>query len=84
MKRVIKERVDFSGEEKGKFDYVRGMLANFIDEIEEEVTCSLHSNLLLDTKFLLNNMDKYARKYYEDEVGYGNQNHKKTETFRNQ
>lgn len=71
MRRVIKEQVDFSGEEKGKFDYVRGMLANFINEIEEEVTCPLYSRLLLDTKCLLDNMDKYAHKYYEDEVGYG-------------
>jgi hypothetical protein len=71
MKRVIKEGIDFSGEEKGKFDYVRGMLANLINEIEKEVTCSLDSNLLLDTKFLLNTMDKYSRKYYEDEVSYG-------------
>ena len=71
MKRVIKEHVDFSGEEKGKFDYVRGMLANFIDEIEKEVTYPLCSDLLNDTERLLKYMDKYARKYYEDEVSYG-------------
>lgn len=71
MERIIKERISFTGEEKGTFDYVRGMLYSFMEDIKKEVAYPSCSDLLLDTECLLNHMDEYARRYYEDEVGYG-------------
>ena len=65
MERLIKEYVDFSGEEKGKFDYVRGMLANFTEDLKKEVAYPSCSDLLIDTEHLLAHMDAYARRYYE-------------------
>ena len=34
MERLIKEYLDLTGEEKGKYDYVRGMLSNLVDELK--------------------------------------------------
>lgn len=72
MERITKEYVDFSGEEKGRFDYVRGMLSNFLADLKKEVAYPSCSDLLIDTEHLLNYMDAYARRYYETEVNYGN------------
>lgn len=66
MERVIKEGIDFTGEEKGKFDYVRGMLYNFLVDLKKEVAYPSCSDLLIDTEHLLNYMDAYACKYYEE------------------
>ena len=53
MKRITKEYVDFSGEEKGRFDYVRGMLSNFLADLKKEVAYPSCSDLLIDTEHLL-------------------------------
>lgn len=66
MERVIKEGIDFTGEEKGKFDYVRGMLYNFLVDLKKEVAYPSCSDLLIDTEHLLNYMDAYVCKYYEE------------------
>lgn len=65
MERLIKEYVDFSGEEKGKFDYVRSMLFNFAEDLKKEVAYPSCSNLLIDTENLFACMDAYVRRYYE-------------------
>ena len=66
MERITKEYVNFSGEEKDKFDYVRCMLANFILDLKKEVAYPSCSDLLNDTEYLLDYMDAYARRYYEE------------------
>lgn len=68
MERLIKECLDLTGEEKGKYDYVRGMLANLVDELKKEVTYPSFSDLLTDTEHLLSHMDVYIRKYYESHL----------------
>lgn len=65
MERFIKEYVGFSGEERDKFDYVRGMLASFVNDLKKEVAYPSCSDLLIDTEHLLAYMDVYARRYYE-------------------
>lgn len=66
MERIIKEGINFTGEEKGKFDYVRGMLSNFANEIRKEVAYPSCSDLLIDTERLLKYMDEYVNTYYEE------------------
>ena len=67
MERLIKEYLDLTGEEKGKYDYVRGMLSNLIDELKK-VAYPSFSDLLTDTEHLLNHMDVYIRRYYESHL----------------
>lgn len=68
MERLIKEYLDLTGEEKGKYDYVRGMLSNFVDELKKEVAYPSFSDLLIDTEHLLEHMDVYIRRYYESHL----------------
>lgn len=68
MERLIKEYLDLTGEEKGKYDYVRGMLSNLVDELKKEVAYPSFSDLLIDTEHLLAHMDKYIRRYYESHL----------------
>ena len=63
MERLIKEYLDLTGEEKGKYDYVRGMLSNLVDELKKEVAYPSLSDLLIDTEHLLKEMDFYIRRY---------------------
>jgi hypothetical protein len=65
MERLTKEYLDLTGEEKGKYDYVRGMLFNLAEEIKKEVAYPSCSDLLIDTEHLLAYMDAYIRRYYE-------------------
>ena len=65
MERLIKEYLDLTGEEKGKYDYVRGMLSNLVDELKKEVAYPSFSDLLIDTEHLLEHMNVYIRRYYE-------------------
>lgn len=68
MERLIKEYLDLTGEEKGKYDYVRGMLSNLVDELKKEVAYPSFSDLLIDTEHLLNHMDVYIKRYYESHL----------------
>lgn len=68
MERLIKEYLDLTGEEKGKYDYVRGMLSNLVDELKKEVAYPSLSDLLIDTEHLLAYMDAYIRRYYESRL----------------
>lgn len=68
MERLIKEYLDLTGEEKGKYDYVRGMLSNLVDELKKEVAYPSFSDLLIDTEHLLKEMDFYIRRYYESHL----------------
>ena len=68
MERLIKEYLDLTGEEKGKYDYVRGMLSNLVDELKKEVAYPSFSDLLIDTEHLLNHMNIYIRRYYESHL----------------
>ena len=68
MERLIKEYLDLTGEEKGKYDYVRGMLSNLVDELKKEVAYPSLSDLLIDTEHLLKEMDFYIRRYYESHL----------------
>lgn len=68
MERLIKEYLDLTGEEKGKYDYVRGMLSNLVDELKKEVAYPSFSDLLIDTEHLLAHMDVYIRRYYESHL----------------
>jgi len=68
MERLIKEYLDLTGEEKGKYDYVRGMLSNLVDELKKEVAYPSFSDLLIDTEHLLNHMNVYIRRYYESHL----------------
>ena len=68
MERLIKEYLDWTGEEKGKYDYVRGMLSNLVDELKKEVAYPSLSDLLIDTEHLLSYMDAYIRRYYESHL----------------
>ena len=68
MERLIKEYLDLTGEEKGKYDYVRGMLSNFVDELKKEVAYPSFSDLLIDTEHLLEHMNVYIRRYYESHL----------------
>ena len=68
MERLIKEYLDLTGEEKGKYDYVRGMLSNLVDELKKEVTYPSFSDLLIDTEHLLEHMNVYIRRYYESHL----------------
>lgn len=68
MERLIKEYLDLTGEEKGKYDYVRGMLSNLVDELKKEVAYPSLSDLLIDTEHLLSHMDAYIRRYYESHL----------------
>lgn len=68
MERLIKEYLDLTGEEKGKYDYVRGMLSNLVDELKKEVAYPSLSDLLIDTEHLLLHMDAYIRRYYESHL----------------
>lgn len=68
MERLIKEYLDLTGEEKGKYDYVRGMLSNLVDELKKEVAYPSFSDLLIDTEHLLKHMDVYIRRYYESHL----------------
>lgn len=65
MKREIMEQVEFTGEEKGKFDYVRHMLANLCDDIKKEVGFPTTSDLYIDTEHLLGYMNAYLQRYYK-------------------
>jgi hypothetical protein len=68
MVRDTIEFVEFTGEEKGKYDFVRGMLSNFIDDLKKELAYPSCSDLLIDTEELLEHMDRYAWKYYESRL----------------
>ena len=68
MERLIKEYLDLTGEEKGKYDYVRGMLSNLVDELKKEVAYPSFSDLLIDTEHLLNHIDVYIKRYYESHL----------------
>ena len=68
MERLIKEYLDLTGEERGKYDYVRGMLSNLVDELKKEVAYPSFSDLLIDTEHLLNHMNVYIRRYYESHL----------------
>ena len=68
MERLIKEYLDLTGEEKGKYDYVRGMLSNLTDELKKEVAYPSLSDLLIDTEHLLEHMNVYIRRYYESHL----------------
>ncbi len=68
MERLIKEYLDLTGEEKGKYDYVRGMLSNLVDELKKEVAYPSFSDLLIDTEHLLEHMNVYIRRYYESHL----------------
>ena len=68
MDRLIKEYLDLTGEEKGKYDYVRGMLSNLVDELKKEVAYPSFSDLLIDTEHLLEHMNVYIRRYYESHL----------------
>ena len=68
MERLIKEYLDLTGEEKGKYDYVRGMLSNLVDELKKEVAYPSFSDLLIDTEHLLKHMDVYIRRYYKSHL----------------
>ena len=68
MERLIKEYLDLTGEEKEKYDYVRGMLSNLVDELKKEVAYPSFSDLLIDTEHLLNHMNVYIRRYYESHL----------------
>ena len=68
MERLIKEYLDLTGEEKEKYDYVRGMLSNLVDELKKEVAYPSFSDLLIDTEHLLEHMNVYIRRYYESHL----------------
>ncbi len=65
MERYIKEYVDFTGEEKGKFDSTLNTLCNFRDELNKEIAFPTLSDLLLDTEHLIAVMESYLKKYYK-------------------
>jgi len=68
MVRDVTEYVEFTGEEKGSYDFVRGMLSNFMNDLKKELAYPSCSDLLIDTEELLEHMDRYAWKYYESRL----------------
>lgn len=68
MVRDVIEYVEFTGEEKGKYDFVRGMLSNFMNDLKKELAYPSCSDLLIDTEELLEHMDRYVWKYYESRL----------------
>ena len=64
MKRTIKEYVDFSGAEKGKFDSTLNSLKNFRDELEKELPFPTLSDIYMDTEHLIMYMEAYVKRYY--------------------
>ena len=65
MERYIKEFVDFTGEEEGKFDATINTLCNFRDELKKEFAFPTLSDLCMDTEHLIEVMESYLRKYYK-------------------
>lgn len=68
MVRDVIEYIEFDGEEKGKYDFVRAMLFNFINDLKKELAYPSCSDLLIDTEELLEHMDRYAWRYYESRL----------------
>ena len=64
MERYLKERIDFTGEEKGKLDWTIGMLKKFKEKMESELASPTHSKLYNDTDHLIVCIESYIRQYY--------------------
>ena len=65
MKREIMEQIEFTGEEKDAFDFIRNMLANLCDDIKKEDAFPTLSDLYIDTEHLLGYMNAYIQRYYK-------------------
>lgn len=64
MIRYLKERIDFTGEEKGKLDWTINMLKGFKSEMESELVSPTESKLYNDTDHLIVCIESYIRQYY--------------------
>lgn len=64
MIRYLKERIDFTGEEKGKLDWTINMLKGFRSEMESELVSPTESKLYNDTDHLIICIESYIRQYY--------------------
>lgn len=64
MIRYLKERIDFTGEEKGKLDWTINMLKGFKSEMESELVSPTESKLYNDTDHLIICIESYIRQYY--------------------
>ena len=64
MIRYLKERIDFTGEEKGKLDWIINMLKGFKSEMESELVSPTESKLYNDTDHLIICIESYIRQYY--------------------
>lgn len=64
MIRYLKERIDFTGEEKGKLDWTINMLKGFRSEMESELVSPTESKLYNDTDHLIVCIESYIRQYY--------------------
>ena len=64
MIRYLKERIDFTGEEKGKLDWTINMLKGFKSEMESELVSPTESKLYNETDHLIVCIESYIRQYY--------------------